>query len=145
MASVKEAAKEVSLLVPKLMMSMKSDRFLRSSVTTHQQMVTIMQINTIGPCKISKVSNRMGVSAPTMTGLVDRLQRMGYVERFRDKKDRRIIFVKVTKKGTKLVEELKQTIQKRWEVILEYLTEGERTTYANILRKIIGALDKHGK
>ena len=145
MASVKEAAKEISLLVPKLMMSMKSDRFLRSSATTPQQMITIMQVNTIGACKISKVADRMGVSAPTMTGLIDRLQRMGYVVRFRDKKDRRIIFVKVTKKGAKLVQELKETIQKRWEVILGYLSEGERTNYANILRKIIGALDKHGK
>ena len=144
MASVKEAAREVSVLVPKLMMSMKSDRFLKSNVTTHQQMITIMQINTVGPCKISKVASRMGVSAPTMTGLIDRLQRMGYVERFRDKKDRRIIFVKVTRNGSKLVQQLKETIQRRWEVILGYLTVGERTTYANILRKIISVLSKHG-
>ncbi|MBL7132245.1 MAG: MarR family transcriptional regulator [Candidatus Omnitrophica bacterium] len=143
MVSVKEVAREVSVLVPKLMMSMKSERFLKNSVTTHQQMITIMQINTIGPCKISKVADKMGVSAPTMTGLIDRLQRMEYVERFRDKKDRRIIFVKVTRKGAKLVQQLKEIIQRRWEVILGYLTVGERTAYANILRKIISALSKH--
>jgi len=85
----------------------------------------------------------MGVSAPTMTGLIDRLQRIGYVERFRDKKDRRIIFVKVTRNGSKLVQQLKKTIQRRWEVILGYLTVDERTTYANILRKIISVLSKH--
>ena len=145
MASVKEVAREVSTLVPKLMTSMKSDRFLRSDITTPQQMITILQISILGPCKISILAHKIGVSAPTMTGLIDRLQRTGYVERFRDKIDRRIIFVNVTKKGAKLVQQLKVTIQKRWEVILGYLTESERTTYVNILKKIIDALDRQAK
>lgn len=145
MNTVKEAAREVSILVPKLMTSMKTEPFLRGNDITPQQMITILQVNTFGPCKISAIAKKMGVSAPTMTGLIDRLQRTGYVERFRDKDDRRTIFVRTTEKGAKLVEQLKKAIQKRWEVVLGYLTQEERVAYVNILKKIINALDGQGR
>ena len=144
MASVKEAAKEAGVLVPKLMASMKGKFFVSENITP-QQMVTILQINEIGPCKISRVACRMDVSAPTMTGLVDRLQRSGYVERVKDTEDRRIIYVRITKKGKKIVEQLKKAIQTRWEEVLGYLTDKEREDYIKILKTTLKALEKQEK
>ncbi|MBL7130532.1 MAG: MarR family transcriptional regulator [Candidatus Omnitrophica bacterium] len=141
MVTIGEVAREVSALVPKLISSIKGNLMLSEVVTT-QQMITILLLSEIGTSKVSAIAKRMGVSPPTITGIVDRLQKSGYVNRFRDSKDRRVVFVKLTKKGHKFVEKLKKTIQRRWSQILVYLTDEERLAYVKILKKIINVLAK---
>lgn len=48
--------------------------------------------------KISQISNKMGLSNSTVSGIVDRLEGMGFVERKRSETDRRVVNVQVTKK-----------------------------------------------
>lgn len=141
MASIEQEAKEMSALVPKLMTGFKGSLMLNEDVTP-QQMITILTINEIGKGKVSLVSKRMGISAPTITGLVDRLLRNGYVERVRDTEDRRIVFVKVTKKGKVFIGKFKKIIQKRWRQILVHLSESERKEYIRILKKLIKAFEQ---
>lgn len=45
--------------------------------------------------KATDLAKEIGISASTLTGVVDRLVERGYVERVRDKKDRRIVFIKL--------------------------------------------------
>lgn len=141
MASIKETAKVVSSLVPKVMASVKCSLMFSNDITP-QQMVVILSLSEFGRSKVCTLSKRMGVSPPTTTGLVDRLERSGYVKRVRDSSDRRIVFVKLTKRGNKFVEQLKKTIQKRWQKILVHLTREERSAYIMILKKINTALTK---
>ena len=61
MASIEKEAKEMSVLVPKLMTGVKGSLMLSEDVTP-QQMITILTINEIGLCKVSLISKRMGVS-----------------------------------------------------------------------------------
>ena len=139
MVTIETVAKEVSTLVPKLITGIKGSLMLHKDVTG-QQMIMILLLNEIGVSKINTLSKRLGVSPPTITGIVDRLQRSGYVERFRDTEDRRIVFVRLTKKGHKFVDKLKKTIQRRWMQILVYLNDKERIAYVNILKKLIRAI-----
>jgi DNA-binding MarR family transcriptional regulator len=141
MTTIEQEAKEISNLVPKLMTGIKGS-FMLSEDVTPQQMLTIFTINEIGTCKVSTLSRRMGISAPTATGIVDRLVRNGYVERFRDTEDRRIVFVKVTKEGETFVGKFKKLIQKKWKQILGYLTEQDRADYIRILKKLMQAFDQ---
>lgn len=46
-----------------------------------------------------ELADRAGVSTGAMTGVLDRLERRGYVERIRDPEDRRRIRVAITKHG----------------------------------------------
>lgn len=141
MASIEQEAKEMGSLVPKLMTGVKGSLMLSEDVTP-QQMVTILTINEVGTGKVSSISKRMGISAPTVTGLIDRLVRNGYVQRVRDTQDRRIVFVKVTKKGKIFVGKFKKSIQSRWKQILVHLTEQERADYIRILKKLIRAFEQ---
>ncbi|MFH1622396.1 MAG: MarR family transcriptional regulator [Candidatus Omnitrophota bacterium] len=141
MASIEQEAKEMSVLVPKLMTGVKGSLMLSEDVTP-QQMITIFTINEIDGCKVSVVSKRMGISAPTITGLVDRLVKNAYVQRVRDTQDRRIVFVKLTKKGKIFVGKFKKSIQKRWKQILVHLTDEERADYIRILKKLMQAFEE---
>lgn len=52
---------------------------------------------------MSDIAKKMGHSTAAATGLVDRLAKLGYVERVHASEDRRKIMVRITGKGTDLV------------------------------------------
>lgn len=139
MATIQETARAVSSLVPKVIAGVKGNLMFSEDITP-QQMVTILSLSQFGKITICALSQRMGVAPPTTTGIVDRLERSGYVVRLKDQKDRRVVFVQLTKRGHAFVAELKKTIQKRWMKILVHLTEEERAAYVKILEKISSAL-----
>ncbi len=53
---------------------------------------------------LGELSEKMGLSASTITGLVDRLERDNYVRRMRDGNDRRVVRVFFTPEGKRILE-----------------------------------------
>ncbi|HET6500175.1 MAG TPA: MarR family transcriptional regulator [Amycolatopsis sp.] len=64
---------------------------------------TLSMVNTEGPCRITDLAAREGVTQPSMTGLVSRLERQGYVRRRNDPSDGRIVLVAITEAGRAMV------------------------------------------
>ena len=58
----------------------------------------------------------------------------------RDKKDRRVIHIRLTLKGKKILRRLKLTRKKAIQAAFRKLTNKERRTYLTILRKVLAAL-----
>jgi DNA-binding MarR family transcriptional regulator len=59
---------------------------------------------------MTDISRKMGHSTAAATGLVDRLEKLGYVQRFHGSEDRRKVMVQITKKGLELVQTLRDNI-----------------------------------
>lgn len=57
---------------------------------------------------MSEIARKMGHSTAAATGLVDRLQKLGYVDRMHAEDDRRKILVAVTEKGRKFVKHTRE-------------------------------------
>ena len=53
---------------------------------------------------LGELSEKMGLSASTITGLVDRLERDNYVRRMRDGADRRVVRIFFTSEGKQILE-----------------------------------------
>lgn len=51
------------------------------------------------PLSMSALAQRIDAALPAATGIVDRLERDGFVERLRDDHDRRVVLVGLTDKG----------------------------------------------
>ena len=141
MERVKVIAKEISLLVPRMLRGMRAG-FLTSQQVTTSQVVTLMRIYEKATTRVGVLSKEMRVSAPTMSGVVDRLVRSGYIKRAYDKADRRVINVELTQKGRKLVEQLLSEINTRWYRILTHLSEEGRENYLRILKRVVEILSK---
>ena len=62
--------------------------------------------------KVTDIATCMGVTLSAITGLINRLYKLGLVAREQDEADRRIVWIKLTPKGQELVDEL---IEKRAE------------------------------
>ncbi|MCK5214022.1 MAG: winged helix-turn-helix transcriptional regulator [Candidatus Omnitrophica bacterium] len=109
---------------------------------TPAQLFTLLAIAENGKCCFSELSQMMFVSAPTTTGIVDRLQRGGYVKRVPSKEDRRVINICLTLKGVKVAKFVQDSVVKHWEIILDKLSLADCEHYLKIIKKIKAHVDK---
>lgn len=63
---------------------------------TGPQIMLIGILSHNGQMKISDLSEKIGLSNSTVSGIVDRLEKQGFVERIRSKEDRRVVYVDLT-------------------------------------------------
>jgi DNA-binding MarR family transcriptional regulator len=59
---------------------------------------------------MTDISRKMGHSTAAATGLVDRLEKLGYVQRLHAADDRRKVMVQITIKGIQLVQQLRDNL-----------------------------------
>jgi DNA-binding MarR family transcriptional regulator len=59
---------------------------------------------------MTDISKKMGHSTAAATGLVDRIEKLGYVERIHASEDRRKIMVRITSKGVEIVSHMRKEI-----------------------------------
>ncbi len=85
---------------------------------------------------MSRIARQMGHTTAAATGLVDRLEGLGYVLRAHSKEDRRKVFCTITPKGSALVEGVKAGLAGQISDILAELTPGEREIWLSVYRKL---------
>ncbi|MES2705896.1 MAG: MarR family transcriptional regulator [Verrucomicrobiota bacterium] len=59
---------------------------------------------------MTDISKKMDHSTAAATGLVDRLEKLGYVQRTHASEDRRKVMVQITRKGVDLVDRMREDI-----------------------------------
>jgi len=91
---------------------------------------------------ISKLAKKVALDKATLTGIVDRLERDGLVERKNDPKDRRAIRVYLTPKAEAMREELLDIYHENNSRFLSVLSEDEKRIFERVVEKLerIGGL-----
>ncbi len=109
------------------------------------QLVTLMTVyeNRKQDNCLSDLSRQMHISNPTVTGLVDRLEKAGYVRRCPNKKDRRVTNIMITKKGEKLTKDFLLNVNKKWNIILSKLKSDDQESFLRIFKNIIEGLNPY--
>ncbi len=64
-----------------------------------------------GGLPLGELSQKMYLHPSTITGVVDRLEKKGYVSRDRDREDRRVVMVQLTPKGKRLAKRAPNPVQ----------------------------------
>ena len=85
---------------------------------------------------MSDIAKKMGHSTAAATGLVDRLEKLGYVERVSAAEDRRKIMVRITTKGVELVSRMRKEIATDLASILAGMDEEEAETVEHTNRAL---------
>lgn len=89
---------EVLKLMKRVTQNMKQEmhrRFGDLKLTAPQGMM-VGTLAKQGPMKVSDLSEAMGLSNSTVSGIIDRLEKMDYLQRIRSEADRRIVMVDLT-------------------------------------------------
>ena len=87
---------------------------------------------------MSDIAKKMGHSTAAATGLVDRLEKLGYVERVHAAEDRRKIMVRITQKGTELVARMRREIASGLSDVMSEMDEEESDTVDHVKRALAG-------
>ena len=89
---------------------------------------------------MTDISKKMGHSTAAATGLVDRLEKLGYVQRMHAQDDRRKVMVQITRKGIDLVERIREEIVTSLVDLMEDLDKEDQEallrTYSKISSRI---------
>ncbi|HEX2748275.1 MAG TPA: MarR family transcriptional regulator [Verrucomicrobiales bacterium] len=85
---------------------------------------------------MTDISKKMGHSTAAATGLVDRLEKLGYVQRLHASEDRRKVMVQITKKGVDLVERIREDIVSSLVTLMVDLDENEQDALLKTYGKI---------
>ena len=89
-----------------------------------------------GPMPPNQIAERMILTRATMTGLIDSLERRGYVTRGADPTDRRVRPVEITDEGRRVAAESQIAIhdyQREW---FEVMSERQRGTLLGLLGRL---------
>ncbi len=94
-----------------------------------------------GPLSPSELSERLIVTRATVTGVIDSLERRGFVRRSANPADRRSLLVGITPAGLVVLQELRTIVHRREKAWLAGLSDPELRGYITLLHRIQGSLD----
>lgn len=91
-----------------------------------------------GHAKMNELARSLSVSTAATTGIVDRLERGGYVAREADSSDRRVIKVSLTGKGRRWMESAMRQRRLNLEEVFGRLSAHEQNDYLRLLKRVYG-------
>lgn len=133
-----ELVKEIMKITKKI----ARQQFDQFDITAPQGML-LGQLIRHGKMKVSDLSQKMGLSNSTVSGIIDRLEKQGMVQRTRSQEDRRVVYVDVTPEFKDAFEKNFKDMEKRFEEILNRADEKEIETILNGLETLKKVLDRY--
>ena len=114
--------------------------YLSRGEITIPQLRTLEYLSRIDGCLMNEIASHLGISRPAATGLVDRLIAQGLAAREYDDKDRRVIKIKISPKGKKIVANIWDQKRRSFAKVFSMISAQERTQYIQIMEKIANVL-----
>ena len=96
------------------------------------------------PLPILEIASRTIAVVPGITGLIDRLEQAGFVNRLRCEKDRRVIYVALTDQALETLAELDEPLMALHRKVLDQLTQAELKEMIGLLAKVRQSLAEAG-
>jgi DNA-binding MarR family transcriptional regulator len=109
---------------------------------TMPQLKVLFSLFVDGPLPCSSLAEAVGVSLPTMNGVLERLKGRGLIVRRPDRHDRRRILNSLTARGHQLVDGLWTSHQDWLSDLLDRMDSADLETIEQALTIIVGALSR---
>ena len=109
---------------------------LGASHITMLQFEALWHIKQNKNTQMSDISKHFATTMPTATSLVDKLILINLVKRIDDPEDRRIVNVKLTKKGEKILRDFLRQRESRMNLFLSFLSLSDKKDLLRIMKKI---------
>jgi MarR family 2-MHQ and catechol resistance regulon transcriptional repressor len=113
-----------------------ADRDLEQYGLTPPQFAVLEALGHLGKLTLGDLSKKRLVTGGCMTVIVDNLEKEGLVERERSQEDRRMIYVQLTSKGTRLFKTVFPTHVDRITALASVLSVREQVQLSSLLKKL---------
>ena len=131
----------VYLRVSQLISRQFRDYFSQQDLTFPQAMV-LTALGEEGEMPISQLAQCTGSANSTVSGIVDRLERMGLVKRVRSEQDHRVIYVALTESSRAMERAVEPDVNAQMSRMLTDLTTQELEQIRGALETLERVLDK---
>ncbi len=108
---------------------------------TAPQLWALKTISQHGNPSQGELSEKMYLHPSTITGVVNRLEKKGYVERDRNQKDRRVVKVRLTAKGKTLAKKTPNPIQGKMIYGLTNLKKRDLNSIYRSIQKLVTIME----
>lgn len=108
----------------------KSNRYKLSIA----QAIALEILATKGRLKSSELANALSITTGGVTGITDKLEQEGFIQRIRDEGDRRVIFLNITDFGVNAYKEVRLERIKKMEKMLAALDDSDLEQLLLILK-----------
>jgi len=138
--------KEIVSAIRKFVRAVSLDAFKMSRQfgLTGPQSSVLRTLVKEGPLSSASLSRRLYVTPSNITGIIDRLEKKGLVERIRKKEDRRIALIILTESGTDLSNSLPDPIEKKLIYELGDLKPEHVRILSLVMNQILNLIDAKG-
>jgi MarR family transcriptional regulator, organic hydroperoxide resistance regulator len=97
----------------------------------------LRQLSVYGPLPMGRLADLIDRTRPTVTALVNKLERHGYVKRMADPDDSRVVKVRLTDRAVALAEEFEQVSEMMREKVFKGFSLAERHILVEYLERTI--------
>ncbi len=118
-----------------------SKKLQRMTGLTTAQALVIRAISELGEVTTKAISAEVALSQATVTTVLDRLEANEFVERYRSKKDRRIVHARLTEKGAAILNEMPDLLDEKFIMRFAALSAGQRKKISSALEQTAQMMD----
>ncbi|MBN1315760.1 MAG: MarR family transcriptional regulator [Anaerolineales bacterium] len=108
---------------------------------TLNQLRVLFHLNYHGDRVMRQIAEKLEVSDPTATGVIDRLVERSLVERSSDPEDRRRVRVSLSARGCQLVSEMRRSGARSATAVFDQLAEDQKDALFQALAPVFELLD----
>lgn len=92
--------------------------------------------------KVSQLSKKLRVAAPTITQQINALESRGFVKRTMDLKDRRVVRIQLTEKGEEILKKAQKEFHNLVYELVDYLGEDDSEKFIKLLTKLFSYMNE---
>lgn len=112
---------------------------------TWPQLAALQELQRLGKTPLGRLAEEMYVGPPTVTGIVDRLEREGLAQRVREGDDRRKVLVTLTDEAHKLLAQKPSLLNEPLRERLVELSERQQKQMLVTLERLADMMEPHAE
>ncbi len=128
-------ARMMSIMLRELSRRQMFETVSRSKLTVSQILV-IELLRDGGPSRMGDLAKELNLTMSAVTGIVDKMIKLGLASRMPSKEDRRVVNVRLLKRGLDLAEKILEEREKAVQKLFSVLTEKEKAEYLRLIGKV---------
>ena len=141
-AQSKHASINISLIQAREALMTQFRPILNNAGITDQQWRIIRLLAENGTLDFQDLANQACILRPSLTGILTRLEKVGYVVRLKPSNDQRRVYLKLTGKGEKLHRTTCDQVDARYDVIESVLSKDKLKQLQSLLGEL-SAIGQH--
>ena len=105
------------------------------------QVPLLLALNGHGGCTQAELSRRLHIKSPTVTVMLDKMERSGLVERRQDARDKRKLRIFLTPSGTDVTERAQAVVREISAALIAGIDGGELAVFCSVLERMRQNMD----